>query len=446
MMVKELLSGIGDINDRYIMEAEEIKQRSGKIKVRRVLILAAALAGVLAISTLAATENWFGLRDLILGQMEEENTTLSLVGLAETPEYLAAAQWQEFLASYDTDGKILESIGNGIYAPGTSYPHYNVYSQEMADKLDEIAEEHQLKLHTDILLNLQPEDLYAQVGGDFLGDNRAFAAYMYEDGTFHFDGVADLAGYGLLDYQFDRVVKGSFNSLRLNIGPAEDYAQWNYTTQDGVPLLLALSPYKGLIMADLADCFITVNVLAGTETAPEDVFSSGPLTAENLQCFADSFRFNVLTPVLPADMSYAEDVWVDGEKIAPEAFYNATGIEFYEAQAFYAEFLKVIESGNRLTAVEKICYPAVVIMPDGTETRVENASQLLEFYDAIFTEELWEQITITRYDLERADLFWYDGQVGAASGFIWFGLLPEEGLRVLTVQSESGAAVRSANP
>ena len=245
MTAKEMVKGIGDINDTYIMEAEETKKGGRGPRFHRVLILAAVLAALLALSAAAMTANWFGLRDLILGDAGEKgHDTISLAGLAQTPEYLAAAEWGEFLASYDTDGKILESVGNDIFAPGTAYSHYKVYSQEMADKLDEIAEKYQLKLHTDVRLNLDAEGLYAQVGGDFLSDNHAVAAYMYEDGTFHFDGDAELAGYGRLDYQFGRVVKGCFNPLGMNIGSAEDYIQWNYTTQDGVALLLAISPYK----------------------------------------------------------------------------------------------------------------------------------------------------------------------------------------------------------
>ncbi|MBR4869558.1 MAG: hypothetical protein IKU12_02120, partial [Oscillospiraceae bacterium] len=388
MMVKELLGGIGDINDTYILEAEEYKERTRGPQFRRVLILAAVLTALLALSAAAVTGNWFGLRELILGDAgEKDYDMISLVGLAQSPEYLAAAEWQEFLSAYDTDGRILESVGNGIFAPGTPYLHYNVYSQEMADTLDEIAAKYQLKLHTDVVLNLQKEELFAQVGGDFLGNNHAIAAYMYEDGTFHFDGDAELVGYGLLDFQFDRVVKGGFYALGLNIGSAEDYTQWNYTTQEGTTLLLAISPYKGLIVADLEDCFITVNVLAGTETKQDDLFSDGPLTAEDLQRLADSFRFSVLTPSRSVEIGEEELA----EGVDEQAFYHATGIGFEQAQLFYSEFLEDIENENRLSAAEKILYPATVTMRDGTEVRVENALQMLEHYDAVFTEELWEQ-------------------------------------------------------
>ncbi len=443
MTVKELVKGIGDINDTYIEEAEETKKGGRGPRFHWVLILAAVLTALLALSAVAVKGNWFGLREMILGPNDAAGSTISLEGFIGTPEYMASQEWQEFLASYDTDGEILQEIGNGIFAPGTSYNFYNVYSQEMADKLDEIAGKYQLKLHTDLVLNLQAEDLFAQVGGDFLGENRSLAAYMYEDGTFHFDGETDLADYGLLDYQFGRCVRGSFTGATLNIGNAADYTQWIYTTRDGITLTLALSPYKGLILADLGDSLVSVNVLAGTEIPQDHVFSSGSLTAEDLERFSDSFRFSVLTPVQEVDA----DLWqpVPEDTISPEAFYNATGIELDDAQRFYSEFLRDIESGDRLAVIEKIPYPAVVIMPDRTEVRVENALQLMEYYDVIFTDELWDNIMITRYDLERADLFWHDGLVGAANGFIWFGLLEGEGIRVVTVQSESGAAVRPAS-
>ena len=46
---------------------------------------------------------------------------------------------------------------------------------------------------------------------------------------------------------------------------------------------------------------MTLNVLAGTETNPDDIFSSGPLSAENLEALADSFDFTKLTPAVPSD-------------------------------------------------------------------------------------------------------------------------------------------------
>ena len=131
--------------------------------------------------------------------------------------------------------------------------------------------------------------LCAQVGGDFLGENQAYSAYMYESGTFKFDGMADFLGYGLLEYQFMRCVRGSFTHVRLNVGDVAAYREWAYTTADGTAVTLVLCPTKGLVIADLTDSFVTVNVLAGTENAG--------LTHGDMEQFADGFDFSKLSPV-----------------------------------------------------------------------------------------------------------------------------------------------------
>ena len=131
--------------------------------------------------------------------------------------------------------------------------------------------------------------LCAQVGGVFLGENQAYSAYMYEDGTFKFDGMTDLAGYGLLEYQFMRCVRGSFTHVRLNVGDVAAYRESVYTTADGTAVTFALGPAKGLVIADLTDSFVTVNVLAGTENAG--------LTHGDMEQFADGFNFSKLSPV-----------------------------------------------------------------------------------------------------------------------------------------------------
>lgn len=444
MTVRQLMNYIGNMEEAYVLEAvENTLPRGGKhIKMRRVMILAAVLAALLALSATAVTANWFGLGDLLLGRSGgEEHDVISLAGFAQSPEYLAAEEWQAFLAAYDPDGGISEEMGNEIFAPGTAYNYYQVCTQEMADKLDEITEKYSLKLHSNMLTDLYVrEALCAQVGGNFLGENVCYTTYMYEDGTFHFDGAIELAYYGHLDYQFDRCVRGSFTEMVLRIGNIADYTEWTYTVEDGITLTLALSPHKALIIADLGDSLVTVNVLAGTETAAEDIFSNGAFTAEDLERFAETFRFSVLTPALPADPSLPRPTFDEVvDKPSEEDFYNATGLAWDAAQSFYAEFLGEIETDDRRAVAEKILYPAKVTV-NGAEIKVENASQFLEFYDDIFTEELWENIMTTRYDLERADLFWNDGLVGAAGGSIWFGST-EGRILVFTVQN-STAAVR----
>ena len=76
---------------------------------------------------------------------EVTKTVLSFQGLENTPEQKAAKEWYEFCKGYDTDHSIYMAAQGKFQAP-EEYDAYDVYSQEMVDKLDEIAKKYDLKL------------------------------------------------------------------------------------------------------------------------------------------------------------------------------------------------------------------------------------------------------------------------------------------------------------
>ena len=430
---------------------------------KQIVCVAAVAAALTSLCLAAYATNFFGLRELLLPQQheiklptdtgsptEQEQQTqtvdvISLVGYGSTPEAKAAAEWWVFLESYD-DGGALEQIGNAPTGFEKDYGLYLVYTQEMADKLDEITAKYELKLHTDMLI-VSKDELCGQVGGDFCGDNRFGVAYLYEDGTFGFDGSIELEDHGFLDYQFLRAVRGSFTDTRLNIGNVNDYTEWTYTTHDGTPVTLALSGYKALVIVDLPNSFVTINVLAGTDTPTSAVFSNGPLMAKDLERFADSFDFSVLTPALPLNEEALQTAQQQEKESEDNSqFWTITGLEMWQAQEFYAELIRCIETGDRRAVAEKILYPATVTVREGAhlvKITVRNPEEFLNYYDEIFTEGLWwDSIMANQYTKDRADLFPDNGMVGAAGGAIWFALTEESGIKVFTVQNSGECSVR----
>ncbi len=218
---------------------------------------------------------------------------ISLQGFSDCNESKAVREWTEFCDNYDMDGTLLAQVGNGPTGLDDRYSLYLVYTQEMADKLDEIVGRYNLNLHSSIIIIDSQEELIEKAGnGNFLGTaNRTGGAYMYEDGTFHYDGSAGFDGL-LIDYQFMNCKKGSFTDVILNIGNLEDYREWSYMTDCGITVRLAISPYKSLVIADLGSSFITINVLAGTEYGFLD--EAGKITASDLELFANSFDYTLL--------------------------------------------------------------------------------------------------------------------------------------------------------
>ena len=380
--------------------------------------------------------NLFGLRDLLLpagpgqaGQVSPPDRVISLSGLVNTPEWLACAQWQDFLAGYDTDRAILDQIGNGPTGLSSRYDLYLVYTQEMADALEEIIARHGLVLHSQMASPLTRETLESLVG-EFLGEGNDIydSAYLYEDGTFACEGDYTAPGGAELGYQFRRSVRGSFNDVLLNIGDPAQYAQWTYTASDGTPLLLALGPSKGLVVADLEDCFVTVNVLSG---------SGQGITAAALEGLADAFRFGVLSPVSAPDLSQVQ-TGIDPEE---DPLWQSTGITGAQARSFLNRFLGLVHEGDRQGVAELFRYPLSVTGPEGTAS-VTLQEELLPWYDTVIgscADELARAI-------EDNPLFAADGMICAGSGAVWLASDQQGELHLVTVQNSAGGAIRPLSP
>ena len=129
---------------------EDMEQLKRKKRISKGLVtLAAVICLLAAASTVAVAADWFGLRELLLPRQqvtmpmdpetgEREVKTVDMIGLSgylDTAESHALAEWQEFLTGYEVEAAASEAD----HTPGQvdeRYSLYQVYNQEMADKLD----------------------------------------------------------------------------------------------------------------------------------------------------------------------------------------------------------------------------------------------------------------------------------------------------------------------
>ncbi len=329
MNVSVLNQAFQYVDDRYLDIVEQEKTLQAKphkhsmpywSKVAVACFCLLLLLAVLPIVAIAA--NWFGLRDLLVpevpydspAQNEEYSVNvqsalengmpdqsdegaykcIGLSGYQESPEAQALAEWMAFLSAYDTDHALLEEIGNGTAEIDENrYGLYYVYTQDMADRLEEIIQKYGLKLHTDCNVVSQDE-LVFRVGGDFMQDELIkYWAYIYEDGSFQFDGDMELQDYGMVGYQFMRRVKGTFDEAVLPIGNVADYQEFEYVTSDGERVMLALGLDQTLIYMDSESCFILMNIMGGSNCG---------VTEGILEDIADSIDFNLLKNVQVPEM------------------------------------------------------------------------------------------------------------------------------------------------
>lgn len=437
---------------------EMVRHRKG---LRWLAGLAAAAALLAALSALAVAANFFGLRDVLLPEKgsvlvtdedgvvipgeKEYKDFVSLSGWGDAPESRALAEWRAFLERYDQDGAIIGSIGNEPTGFEEDYGLYLVYTQEMADELERIAAKYDLKLH-ERMEEVLPETWPA--AGEFLRPNaKAYSGYIYENGTFRFDGEAELGagelkGYGTIEYQFSRSVKGTFDDVALNIGDLSDFEEWGFQAADGTPVALGLGAWdRSLILADLGDSFVLVNVLTGEQG--DDTFSCGPIGREELEALADSFIYSALAPAEAPDLdaiAEANERYMEELQSQPtlpsepeDPLYTRTGIQSGVARDFVLLLAERIEDGRRREVADMLAYPAKVETLDASFT-VDGPEELLEHYD--------ETIGSGAQGL-AADMTWDpapfadgSGLASAAGGAVWFGLVEDGVIRVFTLQTD----------
>ncbi len=286
----ELFMALGNISSENLSGAEELQNKpcvltNRKVKMKRAVLIAAVitltllLAGCgiayvlrlqnLKIGKQAISQTQCDDSGNQIGETEVELDVLSMQGIKGSPNYLANQEWLAFTESYtDTGGEYWESE--------PEYWAYSVQNQEMVDKLDEICREYGLKIigkpwHEHIDCN----EFLTLLGIDSLLKPNADAALsipagrFFPGGSFTIYGTLELANTDSM-FTYHCVKKDVFYDV-FGYVDADDLAQRNYTTADGVNLLLLESDQSGMILADRDDCFFTLSVDLTGDTTLEQI-------------------------------------------------------------------------------------------------------------------------------------------------------------------------------
>lgn len=184
---------------------------------------------------------------------EVTKTVLSLQGLENTPEQKAAKEWYEFCKGYDTDHTIYMAAQGKFQAP-VEYDAYDVYSQEMVDKLDEIAKKYDLKLagrmatayHYDWELGWNAVGVQKDIVSDAKDADDLRLCTFFENGnvTLATDirptDPAFTWDYPV-DVQLTYAQKGYLSTNRLVTYGTANVREWTYTRNDGTTILIVVS-------------------------------------------------------------------------------------------------------------------------------------------------------------------------------------------------------------
>ena len=325
MNSNDLFDIIGETPERYVLDAANANTKVIPMRKRspkRMWLIAAIIALILCLVG-CAVAYILSLDNMILGTdfiedrtgVTEPRTRLSLQGYVGSNSYQAAKEWFDFLQSYDPDGAIEFSDEAYSVEFPEDYQFYQLYSVEMKEKLDEICQKYDLELLGPVLVDVTADDMFRELGinGILREDAQAEIewsqggpGYFFRNGTFEVECYVTLTGENN-PWPFDNLIsfrchnKNSFDAVFLSMADPTQFDQWNYTTSNGVEVLLVMGPDGALIVADIGDYFITVgsietkagNILDGEHT----------MTREGLEAYAEIFDFSIRPQRLSAQQA-----------------------------------------------------------------------------------------------------------------------------------------------
>lgn len=357
MTGKDLLTAMSGIDGRYIEEAAPAaapKTRS----LRRPLLVAAAIAAALLLVGCGIVYA-LRLQDMSIGKasytqrfddkgkaidpVEKSLDIITPYGRSGDAIQQALKEWYEFQESYDPDYLLATNEPDIPGIPNQYEYTYSCYTQEMVDKVDEIAAKYDLKLLDEwIPFQRYQSDIFLEETGIqslLLPDSGAqitgMAGMLYPPYNFsmEFNLVTENAGTLMTSYGYAR--KDYFPRAFPGGMDIDAYEQWDHTTPGGTKLLLALnSKGQGEIIAEQENAMIMISIdgnRATSHTAYPD--ASEVMTKAELESIADQFDYSVQ----PKEVDRAV---VEEKLAAAEEAYQAEHAYVPETYTDFSDYLK----------------------------------------------------------------------------------------------------------
>lgn len=357
MTGKDMLTAMSGIDGRYIEEAAPAaapKTRS----LRRPLLVAAAIAAALLLVGCGIVYA-LRLQDMSIGKatytqrfddkgkaidpVEKSLDIITPYGRSGDAIQQALKEWYEFQESYDPDYLLATNEPDIPGIPNQYEYTYSCYTQEMVDKVDEIAAKYDLKLLEEwIPFQRYQSDIFLEETGIqslLLPDSGAqitgMAGMLYPPYNFsmEFNLVTENAGTLMTSYGYAR--KDYFPRAFPGGMDIDAYEQWDHTTPGGTKLLLALnSKGQGEIIAEQENAMIMISIDGNRATSHTNYpDASEVMTKAELESIADQFDYSIQ----PKEVDRA----VVEEKLAvAEEAYQAEHAYVPETYADFSDYLK----------------------------------------------------------------------------------------------------------
>ena len=228
---------------------------------------------------------------------------ISLQGIKDTPNQLAAQEWLEFENSYDVDGQLIGDAEAAGYVTPREYDAYFVYDQTMQDKVDEIARKYGLKLAgmQAMVQKNQNEIFFNALGFENLHIENAaveveyLSGYFYECGNFNMEFLLTLTGENQWPHEILANMryngKEYLDTVFTSIANIEEVEQWNYTTANGTDILIVMGKGFARFFCDREDAFLTSGFGTDYESENGEIRY---MTKADVEAVADALHFEIV--------------------------------------------------------------------------------------------------------------------------------------------------------
>ena len=268
-----------------------------------------------------------------LGQETVTEEVLTLAGLKGSPNYQAAQEWFDFKQTYDPNKEILSSVWGNLPEFPPEYASYNIYTQEMKDKLDEIIEKYDLKLigstipfkTEELTLKALGLENIAVPGADAIME-LDYASYqecgnLNMDFNFILSGAADENDLETRCHIY-YMHKDAFTEDVISLGEIETWKEWNYTTASGADVLIFRSPndWRGYIFCDMQNYTVTlrfafIDEQYTTDITGKTVHEQEFMTDQQIERLADAIDFSIEPQLIDGWEEFTDQAADSGKEI-----------------------------------------------------------------------------------------------------------------------------------
>lgn len=274
-------------NREYTQRADPAR-RGTWIPAAAVLAVIVLLGGFLIAGINGGTGKMSAYEDPI-----PEETPESLGELVDSKLLQAAAEWNAYLDEMES------AEAEAMTDP---YGLYGCKNEEMIQELKVLCAAYDLDIVGDYVGIYDYELLMDIVWVDAVCREKQGVTWDQSSSGYYSDGCFALTGTVTMDascsswnypvdFGFYRIMNSTFHNALADVGDLEQYERWEYTTGNGVELLLALSEDQALILANREDSLILVTTRSNR--VGDLLYGEQAMNREEMEAFAEVFDFTL---------------------------------------------------------------------------------------------------------------------------------------------------------